>query len=332
MIREALYQKKLENSRVQCLLCPAFCRLRPSQRGICHSRFNQDGRLVTDNFGETVTIVIDPIEKKPLYHFKPATNIVSIGANGCNLSCRHCQNWQISQERVSTVYIDPEKLPEIAAQKNSIGIAYTYTEPIIWYEYIMEAAPLIRNAGLNNVMVSNGYINPKPLEKLLPYIDAFNIDLKGIKPEFYKRICKGKLEPVLEVIKIIANSSAHIELTNLIIPGLNDDESDFHKLGEFVNSVDGTIPVHLSAYHPSYNLNNPPTPEKTMRQAYSILKKYVNNVFVGNMALDELGNSRCPSCNQVLIKRQSYRIDITGLDEKGICSSCHAETGIVTGN
>ncbi|MEE9443381.1 MAG: AmmeMemoRadiSam system radical SAM enzyme [candidate division Zixibacteria bacterium] len=332
MIREALYQKKLQNNRVQCLLCPALCRLKPGKRGICHSRFNKDGRLVTDNFGETVTIAIDPIEKKPLYHFKPITSIVSIGANGCNLSCRHCQNWQISQEKVPTVYIAPEKLPGIGAQKDSIGIAYTYTEPFIWFEYILDAAPQVKKAGLDNVIVSNGYINSEPLEKLLPYIDAFNIDLKGMKPEFYKRICKGRLEPVLEVIKLIEKSPAHLELTNLIIPGLNDDDDDFQKLGEFVNSVNKTIPVHLSAYHPSYQLNNPPTPEKTMRRAYSILKKYVNNVFVGNMNIEGLADSRCPSCDQVIIRRQGYRIEMTGLDESGVCSLCHMETGIVPGN
>lgn len=328
MIREALYQKTMEKNRVQCLLCPAYCRLKPGMKGICHSRFNQDGTLVTDNFGETVTIAIDPIEKKPLYHFKPGTEIVSIGPNGCNLSCRHCQNWNISQEKVSTINLNPEQLPEVGAKNNSIGIAYTYTEPFIWFEYLLEAASLLKKAGLDNIVVSNGYINPEPLVELLPFIDAFNIDLKGMRPEFYKRVCKGKLEPVLEVIKLIAKSPAHLELTNLIIPGLNDDEDDFNKLGDFVGSIDESIPVHLSAYHPSYKLKNPPTSEKTMKRAYIILKKYVQNVFVGNMAIDGLGDSYCPSCNQVTVRRQGYQIEITGMNEKGFCSSCQSEIGI----
>ena len=330
MIREALFYSKIDDDRVHCRLCPAECHIRPGGRGICGSRFNDDGRLLTDNFGETVTLAIDPIEKKPLYHFFPASDIVSIGANGCNLSCRHCQNWEISQEKTRTFYIPLEKLPETAAQRGSIGVAYTYTEPVIWFEYILEAAPKIRDAGLVNVMVTNGYINPEPLRQLIPLIDAFNIDLKGMQPEFYRRICKAKLEPVLETIRQVAQSSAHLEVTYLIIPGLNDSDDDFHQLGRFLASVKKNIPLHLSAYHPNYKLDNPPTPRETMVRACEITDKYLTYVYAGNMQIEGRSDTCCPDCGNVLIQRVWYRIESAGIDDKGACRNCGRPADVVT--
>ena len=329
MIHEALYFDRLEDNVVICRLCPAECRLKPGRRGICRSRFNDDGDLKTDNFGETVTLAVDPIEKKPLYHFLPAANIVSIGPNGCNFACRHCQNWEISQTEIGTHLIDPENLPELAGKGDSIGIAYTYTEPLIWYEYLLQTAPLIKQAGLVNVMVSNGYINPGPLERLLPLIDAWNIDLKGMRPEFYTKICKGKLEPVLEVIRLVAASPAHLELTNLVIPGYNDSDDDFHRLGEFIASADKSIPLHLSAYHPSYKLDAPRTPPATLMRAYDILKKYLAFVFVGNMEIPGCSNSYCPSCGEMMIQRSGYHVETTGLDKRARCRACRAESAVV---
>lgn len=329
MIREALHFVPLPDNRVHCRLCPAECRLKPNRRGICRSRYNENGRLLTDNFGETVTVAIDPIEKKPLYHFHPASEIVSIGPNGCNLACRHCQNWNISQDKVRTAYIAPEKLPEVAAQQDSIGISYTYTEPIIWYEYIIEAAPLIRDAGMVNVMVSNGYINPEPLQELLPLIDAWNVDLKSIRPEFYRRVCKGKLEPVLEAIGIISRSPAHLEVTNLIIPGQNDQEQDFHRLGGFLAGLDPAIPLHLSAYHPSYKADNPPTSRDTLIRAHRIALQYLSYVFVGNMEIKGCSNTYCPGCQGLLIERSWYRVRMVGLNDNGNCGKCGRKADIV---
>ncbi len=329
MIREALYYTRLNDSRVHCRLCPLECRLKPDRRGICRSRFNSDGILKTDNFGETVTIATDPIEKKPLYHFYPTANIVSIGPNGCNLSCRHCQNWNISQEKATTRYVDPERLPDIAAQQGSIGIAYTYTEPIIWYEYILETAPRIKEAGMVNVMVSNGYINPEPLQELLPVIDAFNIDLKGIRPEFYRRVCRGSLEPVLEAISIIAKSPAHLEVTYLIIPGLNDDDEDFHKVGKFLATVASSIPLHLSAYHPSYKADSPPTSRDKLIRAHKIAREYLSHVFIGNMEIKNCSNSYCPECGQRLIERSWYRVRLDGIDSDGKCKKCGHKSTII---
>lgn len=329
MKHKASHYKSLSEDIVQCRLCPSNCRLTPDQRGLCNSRFNEQGELYTDNFGETVTVAIDPIEKKPLYHFLPASDIVSIGANGCNLFCRHCQNWQISQQKTFTTYIAPEDLPEIAARDNSVGVAYTYTEPMIWYEYIVEAAPEVKKAGLVNVMVSNGYINPEPLQALLPLIDAFNIDIKGMRPDFYKKICKGKIEPVLETIRLIGQSPAHLELTNLVITDLNDSDEDFHRLGEFIASVDVSIPLHISAYHPSYQLQNPATSPDTMLRAYHILKEYLAYVFVGNLAIPGCSDSICRSCGELLIHRSGYRIDIAGVAKDGACRKCATPAGII---
>ncbi len=328
MMHDAQYFQKLDDCQVKCVLCPTECKLKPGKRGICDSRYNDNGILKTDNFGQTVSVSIDPIEKKPLYHFFPAGKIVSIGPNGCNLSCSHCQNWQISQEKVNTDYIPPEKLAEIGSHNDSIGVAYTYTEPIIWFEYIMAAAPLLKNANMVNVMVSNGYINPEPLKELLPHIDAFNIDIKSIRPEFYKIICKGKLDPVLDTIRMIADSKAHLELTYLVIPELNDDEDDFHKLGKFIESVDANIPLHISAYHPSYKLNKPPTPPSTLKTAFTILKQYLPYVYVGNVHIEGTNDTICRSCGKTLIERQGYFIKIKGLTADGKCGNCNLASGI----
>jgi len=322
MIHDARYFSTLENTNVQCQLCPARCVLKPGQYGICGSRYNDDGRLKTDNFGETVTVALDPIEKKPLYHFLPTSDIISIGPNGCNLSCRHCQNWQISQEKTATTYIEPDMLPRIAGQKDSVGVAYTYTEPLIWIEYILAAAPRIREAGLVNVVVSNGYINPEPLGDILPYIDAFNIDLKGMRPEFYTKVCRGELEPVLEVIKAIAASDSHLEVTNLVIPELNDSDKDFHDLGRFLASTDKSIPLHISAYHPSYKMDKPMTPTETLMRGGEILSQYLDFVFVGNVRMDKYSHTACANCGHLLIRRTGYHVVVCGLDENSACQKC----------
>jgi pyruvate formate lyase activating enzyme len=332
MIREALYYDRLNDQVVRCRLCPAGCRLTPDRRGICRNRYNDDGRLMTDNFGETVTFAVDPIEKKPLYHFRPGSVIASIGANGCNLSCQNCQNSEISQKSVATFYIEPERLPQAAARDGSIGIAYTYTEPIIWYEFILEAAPWVTAAGLVNVMVTNGYINPEPLERLLPLIDAFNVDLKGMNPEFYRRICKGRLEPVLEAIRMIAASPAHLELTTLVIPGLNDSEEDFDQLAEFVASLDPAIPVHLSAYHPSFKMRIAPTPVETLMKGHAILRRSLHNVFVGNREVAGCSDTYCPACGATLIERSGYSVRLKGIDDDGRCRACRTAAGIVRGS
>lgn len=328
MLKEAAFYRPLPNNRVQCDLCPAECKLDEGKVGVCGCRFNKQGRLVTDNYGEVVTLAMDPIEKKPLYHFYPSGEILSTGANGCNLGCVHCQNWSISQTKVATKYLSPEALVEAAREHDSIGVAFTYTEPMIWYEYIMDVAPLLHRAGLKVVLVSNGYIMPEPLAKLIEHIDAANVDLKGMRPEFYAKVCKGRLEPVLHTIETMAASDVHLELTNLIIPGKNDSDNDIMELVNYIASLSDTIPLHLSAYHPEYKLNVEATPADTMLRALDIARRKLSYVFLGNVSFEDGADSVCAKCGCVLINRHGYRVEIVGLSGSR-CAGCDVETGII---
>jgi pyruvate formate lyase activating enzyme len=327
VIINAAYYEKLDGNKVRCRLCPADCLLTDGKFGICGSRFNRNGKLMTDNFGELVTACYDPIEKKPLYHFHPGTVIFSTGANGCNFSCDNCQNWEISQTRVATHFVAPSELVELARKNDSIGVAYTYTEPLIWFEYIMEAGRLIKDAGLKNVIVTNGYINSEPLEELLPLIDAANIDLKGINPQFYKTVCKGKLEPIINNIRRFYEAGVHVELTNLVIPTKNDSDEDFELLTDFVTSVSRKIPLHFSAYYPTFKMKIPPTPTETLMRAYEVAAKKLDYVYVGNVHIPDKSDTFCPSCKKLLIHRRGYSIEIIGL-EHGKCASCGYDIGI----
>lgn len=328
MIKTALYYEKTDDAKVICRLCPAECRLTDGKAGICQCRFNRGGELVTDNYGELVTIAIDPIEKKPLYHYYPSRDILSTGANGCNLGCVHCQNWTISQEKVKTMFVSPQDLVTTAIRHDSIGIAFTYTEPLIWYEYLMDTAPLMRDNNLKVVLVTNGYINRQPLEQLLPFVNAANVDLKSIRAEHYKKVCKGKLQPVLDSIKTFFEAGVHLEITNLLIPGMNDSDDDIKDLVSFVTSLSDRIPLHFSAYHPDYKLMVPPTPIETLQKARRIATKTLKYVYLGNVAIEEGSNTNCSECGHLLVQRNRYACSVKGLTGTR-CSNCGSETGIV---
>ncbi len=328
MIHEAAFYEQCDNGKVVCHLCPAECLLTENKAGICSNRYNKNGKLVTSNYGEVVTLAVDPIEKKPLYHFYPTSNILSTGANGCNFGCLNCQNFEISQETVFTKTVLPEKLVSLALEQNSIGVAFTYTEPFIWFEYILDTAKLLKKQNLSVVLVSNGYVNKKPLEQLLPFIDAINIDLKSIESDFYKKICKGKLQPVLDTIKIIADSDTHVELTYLVIPGLNDSDEQIEKWVDFVSSISEYIPIHFSAYHPDYKMTNRATSIDTLYKAVAIARKRMKYVFVGNVSDSEYTDSYCPDCSNLLIRRKGYHTEIIGLDASH-CMKCGFHTKIV---
>jgi pyruvate formate lyase activating enzyme len=324
----ALYEKRLDSKQVQCMLCPAECHLTEGKIGICGSRFNREGRLICDNFGELVSACYDPIEKKPLYHFYPGSVIFSAGPNGCSFHCANCQNWEISQTRVRTQYIAPDDLVKLAGQQNSIGVAYTYSEPLIWFEYLLTSGQKIKKAGLKNVLVTNGYINPEPLEELLPIIDAANIDLKSMDPDFYKKVCKAKLAPVLDNIVRFYEAGVHVEITNLVITDLNDSESDFIKITDFVSTISHSIPLHFSAYYPTYKMNNPATSLETLLNAFEIAKEKLDYVYLGNVRLTEKSNTYCPQCGTSLIIRHGYYTSIEGL-KMSSCLKCGYKTGII---
>jgi pyruvate formate lyase activating enzyme len=283
-MKEALYYEKTGDKRVRCRLCPYECVLPPGGRGACGVRQNVDGILCSLIYGKTTGLALDPIEKKPLYRYHPGERILSLGTRGCNLHCDFCQNWHISQTVDGLMEnITSEEVVKRAKELGSFGIAYTYNEPFIWYEFVLDTAKLARQNGLKNVLVTNGFVNRDPLEGMLPYIDAMNIDLKAFDEDFYVKICKGRLPPVLDAIKISAKA-CHVELTNLIIPTLNDSEATIRKMVDWIYSNLGPkVPLHLSRYFPCYNMGIEPTPIETLKRAERIAKEKLEYVYVGNL-------------------------------------------------
>ncbi len=325
---EARYYEKLENDRVRCLLCPQTCTIKPGRTGICRIRKNVDGLLIADGYGQVTSMAIDPIEKKPLYHFHPGKPILSIGNNGCNLRCLFCQNCEISQFTAPTREVSPEELVEIASRRGSIGIAFTYAEPMIWIEYVCDCGKLAREKGLKNVLVTNGMINPEPLKELIDVIDAMNIDLKSMNPDFYRRLCGGYRDPVLVTIQTVHAAGIHIELANLLVTGENDSDEDIANLTDWVADLDPEIPVHFSRYFPYYKYDNPPTPMERLEAAYHIARRKLKWIYVGNIPHVEFNSTVCPTCGNVLIRRNRYTVDLPGIEQRR-CSVCAAELPII---
>ncbi|HRX12210.1 MAG TPA: AmmeMemoRadiSam system radical SAM enzyme [Draconibacterium sp.] len=334
-MREAQFYTKLENHVVRCDLCPWNCVLKPNQTGMCKVRSNENGQLITHVYNKIAAFGIDPIEKKPLYHFHPGKNILSIGEVGCNLHCSFCQNHRISQCFASDFNgfykLDSKQIVEKARQTdNNIGVAYTYNEPFTFYEFMFETAKLARENGLKNVVVSNGYINPDPLKKLLPFIDAFNIDLKAFSEEFYRKQTKGNLEPVLETLQIIAGSKSHLEITNLVIPGLNDDETNFEKMVKWIaENLGNEVPLHLSRYFPKYEMDLLPTSTLKLETLYNMAKQYLNHVYLGNVNDENRSSTFCPECGILLISRNHYETHFCGLTNDKTCKNCGTQLKIV---
>ncbi|MCF7858084.1 MAG: AmmeMemoRadiSam system radical SAM enzyme [Candidatus Cloacimonetes bacterium] len=315
-MNEALFYTKLAERKVKCELCPHNCILSKGQSGLCRARKNIEGILNTLNYGKTISLSIDPIEKKPLYHFFPGENILSIGPNSCNFACDFCQNYQSSQYSVPTKDITPGKLVELCRSHLSSYVAFTYTEPTTWFEFVLDSAKLLQQNGIKTVLVTNGYINPKPLQMLLPYIDAMNIDLKAYDNKFYRTICKGSLEPVLATIKT-ASKECHVEITNLLVTGENDSEKQINDLVNFVAEVDPQLPLHFSRYYPTFKMKNQPTPISKLNFAKKIAENKLKYVYLGNILTDI--NTICPNCGHVVIQRDyPLKIDIV----KGNCNSC----------
>ncbi|OGC89583.1 MAG: AmmeMemoRadiSam system radical SAM enzyme [candidate division Zixibacteria bacterium RBG_16_53_22] len=318
---EARYYERMENDYVKCHLCPANCRIGPSRQGICLIRTNEGGTLIASEYGKTIAVNIDPIEKKPLYHYKPGSQILSIGPNGCNFACAFCQNWSISQVKTSTRYIAPKSLVQLAGANGSVGVAYTYTEPLIWFEYLMDTARILKDSGYAVVLVSNAYINEAPARELFRLVDAANFDLKSIRPDFYRKICKGKLQDVQRTIGIALELGVHLELTNLIIPGLNDTDDEIKELVDWVAGLNPSIPLHFSRYFPHYKIDLPPTPGERLLFAYDTAKLRLKYVYVGNIIGLGDTDTNCQKCGNALVKRNGYETDISGLNGPN-CAKC----------
>ncbi len=325
--KKALYWESLENNRARCNLCPRRCVLSPNQKGYCRARKNIGGKLYTLTYGQPVAIHVDPIEKKPLAHVYPGSKSFSIATAGCNLKCKFCQNWEISQldaERVKVKYVPPEKIVALAKETGSRTIAFTYTEPVIFYEYMLDIAKLAREEGIDCVMHSAGFINEEPLREITPYLTAANIDLKGFKEKFYAAFCEGTLKDTLNTLKILKEEGVWIEITNLLIPGANDSEEDILNLCRWVKENLGEdTPIHFSRFYPMYKLTNlSPTPISSLVRARDIaVKEGLKFIYIGNIPQHIGEDTHCPACGKLLVKRIGYTI-LKNLLKKGKCSFC----------
>jgi len=315
-MKEALYYKKFSDGKIQCLLCPHYCFLDKGETGKCRSRTNHDGTLYAENYGKTIALSLDPMEKKPLYHFYPGSAILSVGPNSCNFTCDFCQNYQSSQQGTYTREITSRSLLSYCHKEDCKFVAFTYTEPFTWFEFILDSAILLQKNNIKTVLVTNGYVNPEPLYELLPYIDAMNIDLKSINDIFYQKYCGGTIKPVLDTIRNSVNK-CHLEITNLLITDENDSEGEINDLVDFVASVNPDIPLHFSRYYPCYKMTNPPTPVARLERAKAIALKKLNYVYLGNIITDR--DTVCPKCRMKIIKRSYGALNNI---HKNACPSC----------
>jgi len=326
-MKEALHYEKLNDKLVRCVLCPRQCVIKPGSLGSCRVRKNIDGKLFSLVYARPCAVHVDPVEKKPFYHLLPGEQAFSIATIGCNFFCEFCQNWQISKAELDAEIIEQESelLPEQAlklCKRNECRIiSYTYTEPTIFYEYMVDIARLAKKAGIKNTIVSNGYINEQPLRELCGYIAGANIDLKGFSEDFYSKSCKGSLAPVLSTLKILKEEGVWLEITNLIVPGLNDDMKQIEDMCRWIAKELGkNVPLHFSRFHPDYKLTDAePTPIATLEKAHEIAKKHLDYVYIGNVAGES--NTYCPKCDALLIRRSMMSVLENKL-KQGKCPKC----------
>ncbi|MGE5239110.1 MAG: AmmeMemoRadiSam system radical SAM enzyme [Chloroflexota bacterium] len=326
-MREALLYERLAESKVQCHLCAHYCTITPGKRGICAVRENRDGTLFTLVYGKVIARHVDPIEKKPLFHFHPGSRSYSIATVGCNFKCLHCQNYEISQyakehEGIPGEEMTPEDIVVAAERAQCTSISYTYTEPTIFFEFAYDCARLARERGIKNVFVSNGYTTPEATRLITPYLDGNNIDLKG-DDEFYKKVVGARLQPVIDTIRLMRELGVWVEVTTLVIPSHNDSEAFLSWVADFIRSVDPAIPWHVTQFYPTYRLTDQPrTPVSTLRKAREIgLRAGLKYVYEGNVPGEGGENTYCPSCGETLITRMGFFLtDIKMRDSR--CSKC----------
>jgi pyruvate formate lyase activating enzyme len=335
----AAYWQATEGGSVRCALCPHGCVLAPGKRGICGVRENRAGTLVSLNYFVASSCAMDPVEKKPLYHFFPGSRLLSIGTYGCNFSCKCCQNYQIAREfpaaklgrpnfTTEALLAELPSAPTPAALQDCCGMAYTYNEPIIWFETVREVARAVRARGLKNVMVTNGFVNTEPMAELLDYVDAFNIDLKAFDEQVYKTHCGGHLAPVLASIEM-AVARTHVELTVLLIPGLNDDAAQLTAMRDWICDHCGPrTPVHLSRYFPMHKMTTPATPFESLRRAHELMRATLAYVYIGNVGEEQ--DTTCAGCGTLAIRRRGYTTRAVGLRADGACAQCGAPIAVCT--
>jgi len=334
MKKVANFWKKINDNKIQCSLCSHNCKISEGKSGICGVRINKNAKLYTLIYGSTSSLASDPIEKKPLYHFYPGTYAFSMGTIGCNFKCNHCQNYSISTADTNFPYmkeITPDQVVELTRQYNCQGVSYTYNEPTIWHEFSYDSAKLAKKAGLYTCYVTNGYISEEPLKELSYYLDAMNIDVKAFNDDFYKKICKSHLEPVLNTCVLAKELEIHIELTYLVIPGYNDSLDEVRKFCKWiVEKLDEKTPVHFSRFHPDHKMINiPSTPMETLLKIYEVAKETgILFAFLGNVYHGEYENTYCPKCRSICIERNNYSISLKGLNIDK-CRKCGYQLPII---
>jgi len=325
--READFYHKLDNKLVACDLCPRRCIIAPGQRGVCRVRENREGRLYSVVYGHPCSMNKEPIEKAPLFHFLPGRERITLATAGCNQFCKYCQNWEISQARpedLPSYDFTPADIVALAVKEKTPIICFTYSEPIVFYEYMTDIARLARAKGIRTAVVTGGYVNPEPLKQLCTLVDAIKIDLKGFTPEFYQNVCNSTLEPVLEACKTVAQSGTHLELVNLVVPALNDETATARKMCRWVKeNVGDTVPIHFTRFHPEYRLqNSPSTPLATLERAIAIAKSEgLKFTYIGNVPGHKAEDTYCPRCGKAVIKRSGYSIARNVL-KNGNCPYC----------
>lgn len=335
MKKLARFWEKLSDQKVKCRLCPHQCVIASGKVGICRARKNEGGELYSLVYGSIVSMAVDPIEKKPLYHFWPGSDVFSIAAPGCNFSCNHCQNWTISQasvEDIPTQDISPEHLIELTKRYNCQGIAHTYSEPAIWWEYSYDVGKLAHREGLYNVYVSNGYISIEALEEIRTYLDAANVDVKAFTDDFYRRICRAKgIKPVLDACEWMVEKGVHLETTYLVIPRENDDPEEIRKFCRWeVDKLGPGVPTHFSRFYPQYKLTDrESTPVKTLELALKIAKEEgLHYIYIGNVPGHAEDNTHCHKCGELLIERYGFGVEKYTLKGKR-CPKCGTEINVV---
>ena len=327
---EGFHYKKTGRDTVQCLVCPNRCILSPGDRSVCRSKVNMNGKLYSLVYGNPCSLNVDPIEKKPLYHFYPATSIFSLATTGCNLRCLNCQNWEISQVKPEDVRfreLFPEQAVETALQKNVPSIAYTYSEANTYYEYMFDTARIARSRGIKNVWVSNGYINPGPLGELCRYLDGANVNLKSFDDRIYRKLNGGRLQPVLDTFKFLAGTPVWFEITTLVVPGYVDDKEMIKEMCAWiVKNLGPDHPLHFSRFYPQYKLDRlAPTPVKTLEGLRKIaMEQGIRYVYIGNVPGHPANHTYCHTCEKLLLKRQGYFLAENHIEE-GKCAFCGTE-------
>ena len=327
-LREAMYYDRLGGKKIRCRICPKECVVGDRERGYCGNKENRGGTYYALSYSKAAALNLDPIEKKPLFHFLPGSSAFSIAAAGCNFDCKDCQNWEISQARPEQIKgaldLPPSEVAAGATRYGAKSIAYTYGEPVVFYEYMLDSAQAGHKQGIRSVMISNGYIKREPMSRLLPHLDAVKVDLKSISEQFYRDYCVGEVAPVLDTLKLVKGEGKWLEIVYLVVPTLNDGEGEIRKMCEWVRANLGAdVPLHFSRFHPAYQLKKlPPTPYETLERCHQTARDTgINFVYVGNVPGEEHASTWCPKCKKAVIRRRGFAVLETNL-RNGACKYC----------